>query len=74
MMKVPIPIRHLHSGACRPIVADTTMCTVELGARSPTAPLDDAVTVVFCDLLVDGPDRCRGAEASSGTGTRSCGR
>lgn len=40
------------------IVADTIMRTIELGVTTTDAALDDDVTVVFCDLLVDGPDRC----------------
>ena len=34
------------------------MRTIELGVTITDAALDDEVTVVFCDLLVDGPDRC----------------
>ncbi|MGW3485678.1 ISL3 family transposase [Rhodococcus indonesiensis] len=34
------------------------MRTIELGVTITDAALDDQVTVVFCDLLVDGPDRC----------------
>ena len=40
------------------IVADTIMRTIELGVTITDAALDDEITVVFCDLLVDGPDRC----------------
>jgi transposase len=40
------------------IIADTIMRTIELGVTITDAALDDEVTVVFCDLLVDGPDRC----------------
>lgn len=40
------------------IVADTVMCTIELGVTITAAGLDDQITVVFRDLLVDGPDRC----------------
>nr|WP_266099573.1 transposase family protein [Rhodococcus ruber] len=40
------------------IVADTIMRTIEHGVTITDAALDDQVTVVFCDLLVDGPGRC----------------
>ena len=40
------------------IVADTIMRTIELGVTITDATLDDQVTGVFCDLVVDGPDRC----------------
>ncbi|ETT26920.1 transposase IS204/IS1001/IS1096/IS1165 family protein [Rhodococcus rhodochrous ATCC 21198] len=40
------------------IVADTIMRTIETGVTITDAALDDQVTVVFCDLLVDGPGRC----------------
>ncbi|MFL1592776.1 hypothetical protein NQ854_07740 [Rhodococcus ruber] len=40
------------------IVADTIMRTIELGVTITDAALDDQVTVVFCDLLTDGPNRC----------------
>ncbi|WP_330766975.1 hypothetical protein [Rhodococcus sp. M8-35] len=40
-----------------PIVADTIMRTIELGVTITDAAVDGEVTVVFCDLLVDGPDR-----------------
>ncbi len=38
------------------IIADTIMRTIELGVTITDAALDDEVTVVLCDLLVDGPD------------------
>ncbi|MFI2220652.1 hypothetical protein ACH47B_28790 [Rhodococcus sp. NPDC019627] len=41
-----------------PIVADTIMRTIELGVTITDAAVEDEVTVVFCDLLVDGPGRC----------------
>ncbi|MCB8913968.1 transposase family protein [Rhodococcus rhodochrous] len=34
------------------------MRTIELGVTITDAAIDDEVTVVFCDLLVDGPDQC----------------
>nr|WP_240918392.1 transposase family protein [Rhodococcus sp. 14C212] len=34
------------------------MRTIELGVTITDAAVDGEVTVVFCDLLVDGPDRC----------------
>ncbi|MDV6297225.1 ISL3 family transposase [Rhodococcus aetherivorans] len=34
------------------------MRTIELGVTITDAALDDQVTVVFCDLLADGPGRC----------------
>ncbi|MGV9736826.1 transposase [Rhodococcus aetherivorans] len=34
------------------------MRTIELGVTITDAALDDQVTVVFCDLLTDGPNRC----------------
>lgn len=46
------------------IVADTIMRTTELGVTITDAAIDDEVTVVFCDLLVDGPDRCPQCESS----------
>ena len=42
--------------ACPPsVVADTIMRTVELGVTITDAAVDGEVTVMFCDLLTDGP-------------------
>lgn len=40
------------------VVADTIMRTVELGVAITDAAVDGDRTVVFCDLLTDGPARC----------------
>jgi transposase len=40
------------------IVADTIVRTVELGVRIIDAALNGETTVVFCELLTDGPGRC----------------
>lgn len=40
------------------IVADTIVRTVELGVRITDAALDGETTVLWCDLLTDGPGRC----------------
>jgi transposase len=42
------------------IVADTIIRTVELGVRIVDAAVAGETTVLWCDLLVDGPDRCPG--------------
>jgi hypothetical protein len=42
------------------VVADTIVRTVELGVTITNAALDADTTVVFCDLLTDGPGRCPG--------------
>lgn len=42
------------------VVADTIVRTVELGVRITDAALSGETTVVFCDLLTDGPGRCPG--------------
>ena len=42
------------------IVADTIVRTVELGVRITDAAVSGDTTVVFCDLLIDGPGRCPG--------------
>ncbi|WP_300019123.1 ISL3 family transposase [Pseudonocardia sp.] len=42
------------------IVADTIIRTVELGVRITDAALDGDTTVLWCDLLVDGPGACPG--------------
>ena len=42
------------------IVADTIIRTVELGVRIVNAALAEETTVVWCELLVDGPGRCPG--------------
>jgi transposase len=42
------------------IVADTIVRTVELGVRITDAALAGETTVLWCDLLVDGPGRCPG--------------
>ena len=42
------------------IVADTIVRTVELGVRITDAAVHGETTVVFCDLLTDGPGRCPG--------------
>ena len=42
------------------VVADTIVRTVELGVTITDAALDGQNTVVFCDLLTDGPGRCPG--------------
>jgi transposase len=41
-------------------VADTIIRTVELGVRITDAALAGQTTVVFADLVVEGPDRCPG--------------
>lgn len=40
------------------VIADTIVRTVELGVTITDAALDGETTVVFCDLLTDGPGRC----------------
>ena len=40
------------------VVADTIVRTVELGVTITDAAVDGDVTVVFCDLLTDGRQRC----------------
>ncbi len=42
------------------IVADTIVRTVELGVRITDAALAGETTVVWCELLTDGPGRCPG--------------
>ena len=42
------------------IVADTIIRTVELGVRITDAALRGEVTVLWCDLLTDGPGTCPG--------------
>ena len=42
------------------IVADTIVRTVELGVRITDAALADQTTVVFAELVVEGPGRCPG--------------
>jgi transposase len=42
------------------IVADTIVRTVELGVRITDAALQGATTVLWCDLLTDGPGSCPG--------------
>ena len=42
------------------IVADTIIRTVELGVRIVNAALAGDTTVLWCELLVDGPARCPG--------------
>lgn len=42
------------------IVADTIIRTVELGVRIVDAALAGETTVLWCELLIDGPGRCPG--------------
>ena len=42
------------------IVADTIIRTVELGVRITDAAIAGETTVLWCDLLIDGPGRCPG--------------
>jgi hypothetical protein len=42
------------------VIADTIVRTVELGVTITNAALDGEATVVWCDLLITGPDRCPG--------------
>ena len=42
------------------IVADTIIRTIELGVRIVDAALAGETTVLWCELLVDGPGRCPG--------------
>ena len=42
------------------VVADTIVRTVELGVTITNAAVDGDITVVFCDLLTDGPQSCPG--------------
>ncbi|MDF2713030.1 MAG: family transposase [Nonomuraea muscovyensis] len=42
------------------IVADTIIRTVELGVRITDAALAGETTLLWCDLLTDGPGRCPG--------------
>lgn len=42
------------------IVADTIIRTVELGVRITDAALDGETTVLWCDLITDGPGMCPG--------------
>ena len=42
------------------IVADTIIRTVELGVRITDAAVAGQTTVLWCDLLTDGPGRCPG--------------
>ena len=68
MMKVPTPNIVEHPGdpmpqpTCPPaqIVADTIIRTVELGVRITDAALNGETTVLWCELLTDGPDVCPG--------------
>jgi transposase len=68
MMKVPTPNISNEPGdpmpqpTCPPaqIVADTIVRTVELGVRITDAALDSETTVLWCDLLTDGPGTCPG--------------
>ncbi|OLL70072.1 Mobile element protein [Pseudonocardia sp. Ae168_Ps1] len=41
-------------------MADTIVRTVELGVRITDAAVDGETTVLWCDLLVDGPGSCPG--------------
>jgi transposase len=41
-------------------VADTIVWTVELGVRIVDAALAGETTVLWCELLIDGPGRCPG--------------
>ena len=41
------------------IVADTIVRTVELGVRITDAAVDGEITVLWCELLTDGPGACR---------------
>lgn len=45
------------------VIADTIVRTVELGVTITNAALAGDTTVVFCDLLTDGPGRCPGCGA-----------
>jgi transposase len=45
------------------VIADMIVRTVELGVTITNAALDGETTVVFCDLLSDGPGRCPGCGA-----------
>jgi transposase len=68
MMKVPMPniVEHLGDPMSQPtcppaqIVADTIVRTVELGVRITDAALDGETTVLWCELLTDGPGTCPG--------------
>lgn len=68
MMKVPTPNIVEHPGdpmsqpTCPPAqtVADTIVRTVELGVRITDAALDGETTVLWCDLITDGPGSCPG--------------
>jgi transposase len=68
MMKVPTPHIVEHPGdpmsqpTCPPaqIVADTIIRTVELGVRITDAALDGETTVLWCELITDGPGVCPG--------------
>ena len=42
------------------IVADTIIRTVELGVRITDAAVDGETTVLWCELLTDGPGACPG--------------
>jgi hypothetical protein len=42
------------------IVADTIIRTVELGVRIVDAAVAGETTVLWCELLSDGPGRCPG--------------
>jgi transposase len=42
------------------IVADTIIRTVELGVRITDAAIAGETTVLWCDLLIEGPGRCPG--------------
>jgi transposase len=42
------------------IVADTIVRTVELGVRIVDAAITSETTVLWCELLVEGPGRCPG--------------
>lgn len=68
MMKVPTPNILNRPGDPMPqptyppaqIVADTIVRTVELGVRITDAALHGETTVLWCDLLTDGPGACPG--------------
>lgn len=54
------------------VIADTIVRTVELGVRITDAAVHGETTVVFCDLIIDGPGRCPGRPASSTPRVRRC--
>ena len=82
MMKVPTPRSSTSPGArCRSLRRfllrswpDTIVRTVELGVRITDAAVDGELTVLWCDLLTDGPASPRTVGSGAARQHRSAGR